>query len=110
MFRIPDADDREYLIVDAPELTHWERIVEVDKFSLSELKTDKTQADGDSEDSDDIQARKTKNQFMFMLYTYTKDKDIGDSPYGLLDFKYLKQIQKLENYIQNYDQSNSMFP
>lgn len=39
MFRIPDADDREYLIVDAPELTHWERIVEVDKFSLSELKT-----------------------------------------------------------------------
>ena len=40
MFRIPDADDREYLIADSPELTHWERIVEVDKFSLSDLKTD----------------------------------------------------------------------
>ena len=44
MFRIPDADDREYLIADSPELTHWERIVEVDKFSLSDLKTDKNKS------------------------------------------------------------------
>ena len=102
---MPDPSAKEFWILSDPILVDYSQFLEVEKYQLFDIYGKKNQDGGDEDDKKQRNIRSQKGQSAYILYSNTDDS----KRYGLLDRDYIIQVQKFEQYIQQYNQVSTNF-